>query len=289
MSACMTEQSGLIFDLPAGEYHAGLRRDVKPLSSTFAKELLNTSPYEAKNSEREDSPAFAIGRAIHELTLEGEYKTIAPLDVDDFRTKDARALRDEAIEQGLTPMKVSDLEHVEAIAAAVRKHPIAAEILSEGHAEVSALVEDDGLYEQVRIDWLRVDQKRPALFDLKTVAGTANPREFNRTIATYGYHIQAAMYTDVIKRALKLDVDPTYSWIVVSKKKPHAVSVVKASKATMQTGHLLYAKAREIYRESVETGIWRGYDEITESELPIWAEYQAEEISGKTLEVELKL
>ena len=281
--------TGLTFGLSHEDYHAGMRPGVKPLSSTFAKELINKSPYEAKFAERKDSPAFAIGRAIHELALEGEYKTILPCDVSDWRTKAAKELKAQAEADGLTPMKLSELEHVEAIAAAVRAHPIAAEILSEGHAEVSALVEDDGLYEQVRIDWLRVDQKRPALWDLKAVAGTANPREFNRTIATYGYHVQAAMYADVIKRVLKLDVDPTYSWIVVSKEKPYAVSVVKASKATMQTGFLLYAKAREIYRESVETGTWAGYDEITESELPMWAEYQAEEITGKSLEVDLHL
>lgn len=285
----MTEQPGLIFDLPADEYHAGLRHDPKPLSSTFAKELISKSPYEAKFAERKDSPAFAIGRAIHELVLEGEYKTIFPCDVSDWRTKAAKELKAQAEADGLTPMKLSELEHVEAIAKAVREHPIARDLLSEGAAEVSALVEDDGLFEQARFDWLRVDGARPLIVDLKTVAGTANPRDFNKTIANYGYHLQAAMYADVLQRALKLDIEPGYAWIVVSKEKPYAVSVVKASKATMQTGYLLYAKAREIYRESVETGIWRGYDEVTESELPNWAEYQAEEISGKTLEMDLKL
>lgn len=277
----MSIAPGLYEGIAPDDYHAGLG-DSRPLSSTFAKRLLFDSPAEAMHAAQNprDTDAFAFGRLVHELTLERKLTTFGVADVTSWAPKAAKERRAEIEAAGLTPIKASQVVDAQAIAEAVHAHPIAGDLLSVGKPEVSALAHDSehGIDVQARFDWLRsVEGEWPVIVDLKTTAGSANPRNFNRTIATFRYHMQGAFYQRVHR--LITGKTPAFVWVVVSKEPPHTVSVVRLSEDDANTGDQLVAKASEIYARCLTAGHWPGYGSIYQSSLPVWAGYEMQEVT----------
>jgi len=271
---------GLHYDVPADIYHKGLA-EPRPLSSTLAKNLLRMLPEEAlwelECGEHKDS--YDFGTAAHELILQGELKTAVELPFDSYRSKAAQEARDKAYAQGLTPFVQGKLDEVREMADVVRgKTENAALLNTGGSAEVSALAECDGIMMQARFDYLRLPDTDHAGFilDLKTTAGSAAPREFMRNGASYGYHIQAAMYQTVLQ-ALGYPRLP-FIWLVVSKNPPYASSLIQASQVDLEVGELMLAKA--ITRWKAVQGGNLHHTGITQSSFPAWIQYEAEELSN---------
>ena len=271
---------GLHPGIPAHVYHAGLTRDPRPLSSTLAKNLLRTLPAEARwhLENHEDKPAYATGTAIHELLLQGELQTIVEFPYDSWRTKEAREARDGALIEGATPMLTKDLDQAREIVAAARGNTDVTRLLdASGHAEISALATIEGVPVQARYDYLAEPATETGagyIVDVKTVAGSAHPDQFNRAAATYGYHIQAALYRRVLEELGHGEL-PFY-WIVISKQEPYAASVIKASEIDLMTGSELVDRALNIWRDVIKHG-WPATTGITESSLPAWAHYEVED------------
>lgn len=273
---------GLHEGLSNEAYHAGLG-DVRALSSTFAKTLLFESPAEAMHQATtpKDTDTFAFGRLVHELTLEREVKTFADTGLSSRRGNAWAEACEAAEASGRTPITSRQMSDAQAIAAAVHGHPIAGDLLSVGRAEVSALAHDPdhGINVQARFDWLRDPEgEHPVIVDLKTTAGTANPRNFNRTIGTFRYHLQGAFYRRVYR--LITGRQATFVWVVVSKEPPHTVSVIRLSEVDAATGDLLVARASDIYADCLAADNWPGYDSIYSSALPTWADYEAQEVTA---------
>lgn len=278
----MNVEPGLYEGIPSDEYHAGLS-DPRPLSSTFAKTLLFDSPAEAFHAAQNprDTDAFAFGRLVHELTLEGDVKTFWDTGLSSRRGNAWTEVTAEAEAAGRTPVTTRQMADAQAIADAVHAHPVAGDLLSVGKPEVSAMAHDldHGINVQARFDWLRNPEgEHPVIVDLKTTAGSANPRNFNRTIATFRYHMQAAFYRRV--HWLVTGRKPTFAWVVVSKEAPHTVSVVRLSEKDADTGDALVDKASELYARCVTENTWPGYEAIYPSSLPVWADYEAEEVTA---------
>lgn len=282
----ITYGPGLHLDISNADYHGGIFGDPKPLSSSMAKTLVTKSPAEFRweQENRVEKSAFDEGQAVHELVLEGEFKTIDVLDVDDWRTKAAKELRDASYAAGRHPMKRKDVEYIEDMAEAVKTSPLAAECLSNGRPEVSAWVTDPdtGIALQARFDWLRLPEwgsKDVAIVDLKTTTKGANPRAFNREIAERHYHLSMAFYRHVLTLLGYRDIN--IELIAVDKLAPHLVSVHRMSESDRIVGDLLVRKAITTYAECLKRDDWPGYDrEIHHTELPAWAAYEAEEIAG---------
>ena len=273
---------GLHEDISNAAYHRGLRSDPKPLSSSMAKTLVTKSPAEFKweADHRVEKDVFDEGQAVHELVLEGGFKTIDVYDFDSWRTNEAKAAKAESYINQRHPMLRKDIAHLEAMAKAVQSSKLASSVFTQGRPEVSALVQDpeSGIWLQARFDWLSLG-KRQWIADLKTSVKGANPRSFNREIAERHYHLQGAFYCRVL-RLLGYD-DPGFQFVVVGKTAPHLTSVVELSLVDRNVGDLLVDKAIATYAACLESGKWVGYDdEIHYSSMPIYASYEAEEISG---------
>ena len=277
----MTEfEPGIYPDIPAKVYHAGLTTP-RPLSSTLAKNLLRKLPEEAlwelEHGEHKD--AYDFGTAAHELILQGELQTAVELPFDSFRSKAAQEARDEARVEGLTPFTEGKLDDVRRMADVVRAKPENASLLGTGgQAEVSALVECDGIMLQTRYDYLRLPDETHEGFilDLKTVADSAHPRDFMRNGAVYGYHIQAAMY-QLVLQLLGYPKLP-FIWLVVSKQEPYASSLIQASQVDLEVGQLMLTQAI-IRWKAVQAGKQHGAG-ITQSFFPAWIQYEAEELTN---------
>lgn len=259
------------FKLSNAEYHAR-----KELNNSAIKQLLKSpAHYQAYLAEkREPTQAMIIGSAVHASVLEpdvfqAEYIQI-PNGVDK-RTKDGKAIYAEIEASGKTPLKFDDFQNCLSIASAVRNHTTARKLLSRGDAEVSIFSEIDDVAVKCRHDWLRSDAG--LIVDLKST-DDASESGFARSIANYGYDIQAAWYMDVCKSA-DIEID-TFIFVAVEKAAPYAVGVYELDLSSLEVGRSKYQRALSIWKHCTATDEWPGYPEdIITLQLPAWAMKEA--------------
>lgn len=262
-------------DLPSEGLHDGVdeqayHADPRSLSSTGAKTLLYRGPrifqWEREHPIHKD--AFDIGSVVHALILGvGDYEVI---DADSWRTKAAKEDQQAARDAGKAPILRKDFEAAEAMRDAVMENRLIASILSEGRPEVSMWATDPetGVLLRGRIDWLRDN----AFIDVKTVAGTIHPRDFERTVWNLHYHFQAAFYSRILALNGFTDLPPL--WVAVSKDAPHEALVYQPDDDLLVRADEDVALAIRQYARCVETGQWPGLtddQQIHTISAPRWA------------------
>ena len=175
--------------------------------------------------------AYDIGNAVHDTVLGGGPEIVV-VDSDDWRTKAAREERDEIRARNAVPILRDEWVQVRAMADAVLTHPVGGKLLEPGagEAEVSLFWTDQraGVQRRARLDYVpngRLPDGRLLLPDLKT-STTANPAEFAKAAARYGYDLQQTFYTDAVL-AQHLAEDVAFLFVVVEKTPPYLVEVVQ--------------------------------------------------------------
>lgn len=254
----------IVRDLPDTDYHA----DRTGLSSSGARQLLD-SPARYRHDQdnpREETDAYRIGHAVHTLVL-GAGAPVVHVETDSWRTKAAKEQRAEVEAAGGIPLTTGEWEQVHAMRDSVLAVPDVAHVLSEGEPEMSlyATHEATGVRMRARPDWYR-----PGLIlDLKTTGTSADPHQFGKTAAQWGYHLQAAWYLEVAARA-GLDA-ADFVFVVVEKTAPHLVSVVRLDEYALNVGWDEAETALRTYRDCTESGVWPGYPtDIVTASLPRW-------------------
>lgn len=257
--------------MPDSEYHqhpalsvSGMKQLLPPSCPALFKHY--------RDNRRPDKHAFDIGHVTHGLIL-GEGPEVVVVDADDWRGKAAREARTTAHAAGQVPVLAAEYEQCLAMAASVRRNPVANLLLSDGRPEQSLMwTHPTGVEVRGRVDWLPNARpgRRFTAVDVKTTSGSAHPREFAREAAKFEYAMQAAHYIDGIK-ACGLDDDPAFVLVVVEKTAPYLVSLVQFDEYDLHIGGEKVAEAVNIYRGCVETGVWPGYsDDVETMEMPAW-------------------
>lgn len=271
--------AGIVDGLPHNEYlsHPALSvSGMKMLLSPGCPALFRYYMDHPRPSKR----AYDFGHVVHALVL-GDGPQIVPIDADDWRSKDARAQRDEAYAAGQVPILFSEYAEAEACAASVKAHPVAGLLFDAGRAEVSLFWEDEqtGVRMRGRLDWIREKLgQRVVGVDLKTAA-SADPETFARTAASYGYAQQQAQYEDGIVAA-GLDDDPAFLFVVVEKSPPYLVSVIELDPESVRIGRAMNRRAALIYKRCLESNTWPGFGPgVSTVSLPVWWMLQNEEMS----------
>jgi hypothetical protein len=277
-------RAGVYDGMPEAMYHA----DPVPggsLSSSGARKLLPPSCPAKFRYEADNPPApkdyFELGSAAHKLVL-GVGAEIAEIKARNWQTKAAQNDRDAARAEGFLPLLTHEHEQVKAMAAALRKHPVASALFNpeRGKPEQSLFWQDPetGVWRRARLDWLPDTSARERLIvgDYKTSA-SAYPETFSKSVANYGYYQQDAWYCDAV-RALGLSADPAFLFVVQEKEPPYLVTVIELDLPSVQAGRELNRQAIELYRACTENGIWPGYSAGIELiSLPPWAFRKLEE------------
>lgn len=270
MSTIITEPG--IYTLPETEYHAD--RSLAPtlgrsLSVSGAKTLL-TDParflYE-RDHGRPPKDAFDEGTLAHELILRGGDDRIRIIDAYDWRTKAAQQAKAEAHEQRLVPAHRGTLLMASKVAASVRRHRLAASILSEGEPEKAMywIDPETGITCRGRMDWTRDN----ALVDVKTAAyGKATASAFAKEAANYDYPMQAAHYTDGYEVLTGRRVP--FLFIVVEKEPPYLVRVFQLSEYDLEVGRERIREARRLFAEYESNGYPDEGADIHTLQLPGW-------------------
>jgi hypothetical protein len=271
-----------IYDMPNDVYHA----DPVPegsLSSSGARKLLAPScpalfHYEATH-RRKPSKAFDFGHAAHQKVL-GTGPELVVVDADSYRTRAAQTARDEAYAAGAVPLLPGEYAQVEAMAAALRAHPIANALFNpeRGRAEQSLFWVDpiSGVWLRARLDWLpHSSPGRMIVADYKTTV-SAEPSSIERSMHTYGYHQQADWYENGVL-SLGIAEDVAFVFVFQEKTAPYLVTVVEPDADSLMWARVLNQKAIDTYRNCKEAGHWPGYaDEVVLASLPGWATKQYE-------------
>lgn len=277
-------EPGIHYDLDEIDYHA----DPVPegsLSVSGAKRLLPPSCPQLFKWERDNGRLpkrqFDFGHAAHKLVL-GAGLDIVVIEADNYRTKAAQEQQKEARERGAVALLRDEWATVQAMAEALRAHPIARLLLADGSGrpEVSLFWRDDrtGVMRRGRLDWLRETSPdgRLILVDYKSAA-SASPQKFRNAAADYGYHMQAPWYVDGVK-ALDIAEDVAFVFVVQEKTPPYLVSVVEIDSLGMRIGRHDNAKAIDVYVECMTKDYWPSYsDDVELVSLPGWVEHRYEQ------------
>lgn len=271
-----------IYELTNAQYH-GDPVACGSLSSTEARTLLVCPARFRYDKDHAETPkrTFEFGNAAHKHVL-GVGDDVEVLDFDNYLTKKARVARDVARIEGRTPVLAAEWATVEAMAAAIRQHPIAGRLLTPGAgaAEQSLIWIDPRckIWRRVRLDWLPNPPAsgRMIVADYKT-ARSAEKTAFARSCAEYGYHCQADWYLDGV-RAVCGVTDPAFVFIAQEKTPPYLVNVIELDKVAMTIGRDRNWRSLEIYAECVASGRWPSYsDDVELVSLPRWAEIAHEQ------------
>ncbi len=169
---------------------------------------------------------------------------------------------------------------IRAGANAIKQHPLASVLISNGQPEVSlfASCPKTGLQLKCRADYLKPRE----IIDLKT-AQDASTRAFGRAIASYQYAAQAAFYSYV---AQLNDLDICSFYFVALELEPIAMpNVIVLSPSDLEIATAGMHKTLRELAECMEQNEWPGYCQETPNliTLPPWAHVTDEpELIGAT-------
>ena len=270
-----------VYDMSDADYHA----DPVPggsLSASGAKLLLPPSCparfHHYRTHGRPPKAEFDLGHAAHREVL-GVGADLELIDAEVWNTKAAKEAVAAARAAGKTPVKPSQMRQVAEMAAALRQHAIAGELLDPERmvAEQSVFWVDDetGVWRRARLDAItRPSSVEPmVIVDYKTCSA-ADLRHIERAMWDYGYAMQADWYIDAAENTPGIGVVMQFFFIFQEVDPPYLVSVVEPDAVALRVGRQRNRQAIETYRDCTETGLWpghTGYDEIPLVSVPAWA------------------
>ncbi|WP_306317303.1 MULTISPECIES: PD-(D/E)XK nuclease-like domain-containing protein [unclassified Streptomyces] len=287
-AAVEVEAPAIVDGLPADEYHA----DRTSISSSGLRALLKPGCPAQFKYDREHPVApkreFDLGNAVHAEVLGEGHDIVEITEFSDYKKADARALRDEAYAAGKVPLLPKEKAQVDAMAEAIRSHPVAGPLFAPGTgvAERSIYWTDPatGVRCRVRPDWLKQLPELTLCVDLKTIRDAA-PDTISRAIRDHNYHQQDPFYIDGIYAALKPET-VRFIFVFVSKQAPYLITVRELHDQDRDIGRARNEKALRIYADCVANDHWPDWTgpitEIPQIGMPTWDTIrQAEEYLGE--------
>jgi hypothetical protein len=172
--------------------------------------------------------------------------------------------------EGKTAASKNDFEMCLEIGRRHKAHPLAQVLMEEGSPEVSLFWTDEetGVSCKARLDWLMAD----GILDVKSTED-ASRYAFRKSIADYGYHMQAAFYLDGWRAVTGEEASPdSFIFEAIEKTRPYGLAFYYADQEMIDEGRNKYKNLLRLYAECLRTSNWPGYPtEILPISLPKWA------------------
>lgn len=270
-SVIITEP-GIYPDLTSADYHkqhdwlswSSMKDLLPPKTPAHFKYAMD----ERRAGRREEKRHYDLGNIVHALVLGRghEYEVVTKVTreketvpADGYTTVSAQKHRDAIYAAGKVPVLAHELDSAQVMAAAIKDHEGAAELLSAGQPEVAIFwVDDDtGVPCRAMVDWL--DVERGIAVDVKT-ANSSAPVDMRRESSKFGYYGQAMHYSEGLTALTGKDF--RFIFVPVSKDKPHLVSLVQYDPDDLLeqvTIHAAVDRCRRLYRDCTASGVWPGY------------------------------
>lgn len=260
--------------IPNEEYHGG-----PGVSRSFLWEMINTTPRHAKyrkTHRSEPTEAMLMGTALHTLVLEPEiFEAQFIMANVSRRSATGKEVHQTYAANGVTILKPDQWNAVHRMAENLMAHPIAGDLLRlPGRSEMSLFARHPLWDFDVKV---RPDRLLPdgTILDVKTCACAAL-RPFRSHAYSMGYHMQAAMYPQVMRyHNLPVPDVGNFVFLAVENVEPHCVAVYYADEEMLRDGLEAYEKACELYHQCSTTEEWPGYPEMfLPLNAPGWARSQ---------------
>lgn len=270
MRQLATWENGIYPGLPFSEY-----QNIDAVNASSLRDIERSAHHWWFNREHPPpaTPAMDFGTAFHTLVLEPEEfdKNYAQNPYGNWRTKEAREYRDELAAEGKTA--IADNPHAENVwdsgdytklmrmRDAVNKHPLASRLL-QGEKELTIVWEDaeHGVQCKGRIDcWNHGEQ---TIVDLKS-SRDASYQGFMKSLRSFGYASQAAMYADGRVALVGADeaIVSNFIFVVVEKTPPYAVACYELDRHLFEQGRMEYRRLLGLLNLSMQTGHFPCYPE----------------------------
>lgn len=266
----------LVTDLPIEDYH------LNPAISKSSLDQINRSVAHliASRANGFDTRSLRMGRALHQLVLEGEHvfrESFAYPDNaadDDWRSKAGRAFVAFHESEGRICIHREEAARLSKMLRRIKSHPVAAKWLkAPGMRECSFFWTDPttGVGCRCRPDLIVRTRDGYVIIDLKTTQD-ARPYAFGKSSATYRYHVQSPFYIDGVETVLDAPV-VAFLFIAVETAEPHGVGVYEIHPEDIKLGRQAYIEDLQKWVRYTETKQpWEGYpDDIAHLPLPKWA------------------
>lgn len=253
------------------------------INQSFLKKI-NDSPLHFRDNIDNPKPGTddqALGRYLHTLALEPEQvaedyafftgKTARGKAWDDFAAE-AEAAGKTVIKSG-TDAQQRKIAEIQSAAAAVRAHPIVADMLANewGQAEQCFMGVDEETGVPIKC---RSDLVVPGIWsDLKGV-DTTDSREFGKLITKNGWDAQGA-FNGRCMVANDLPAPDLYRMIVVETSAPNDVAVYTIPNEYIDAANIKITRWLNLYAACTKSGEWPGRQPVERAcedvQMPPWA------------------
>lgn len=273
-----TPQPGIYENVPFNEYIAWEAVS----NSALMRAERSMHHYRTQRFGNEETPAMRLGSLIHcgklePLALMERYVVMPPFertvrrpDGGEFQNpKASAAYKAEVAEferqnSGREIVLQSEFDRLIGAVQALSSNAQAKRYLEgDGPTEVSFLWQDPltGVLCKGRSDKLNFPER--VIADLKT---TVNASDFEWTIKKRRYHRQAALYVDGL--AVLTGVQMGFALVVAETESPFLVRASRMSERTLRAGRLNYQFFLQQIAECQQSGVWPGYSDPAEWDLP---------------------
>ena len=245
---------------------------------------LNRSPAHFKYAQEhpvEQTAAMMFGSAVHDAILTPRmFKKHYMVADFDARTKEGKALKQQALDEGKILLTKDQMEQINGMKAAINANPYAKRLLKGKH-ETAHFWTDPETGEKCKC---KTDCETDIggvhyVVDLKT-CGSADTEEFTRDAVKFGYFMQAAMYTQGVK--CHTGQDSVFVFVAVEKDPPYAVNVLQCGEDEIRLGMngnragtvMGFRSLMDLYHRCRTERKWPGYEgfenRINQIHLPKW-------------------
>ena len=258
---------------------------------------LKESPDHYKNGEPFiETPEILFGRAYHAFILqpdkfEREYYIFDDTEIiEELKSKGVKSPRatneykhwygiEMANGEGKTLLDKDSHERMIGMRDKLMNHLYAKMLISKGIPEQGMIGELETEAGEIGIKFipdLRNDNKRICV-ELKTTA-RAGKDDFGKEAGNYDYHIQAALYADLLELYYGDNREVKFIFIAQEKRKPFAFNIFEAGPQFISQGRYEYEMLLQLYKYCLDHNFWPGYQVfcqnkygILELKLPGWS------------------
>lgn len=214
-----------------------------------------------KDNPQPATDALIFGQALHMSVLQPEIyaDNFAVMPDVDRRTKTGKQIWEQfaAENEGKTFISANFQNKIDDMTAKLNSDPFASKLLS-GEREKPYFWTDEMTGEQCkcRVDCITQMGGTTYIVDIKTAENAASD-EFTRKSIKYGYPMQAAMYSEGVKKATGTSCN--FVFVIIEKEPPYAVNIMQADGLHVQYGYDIFREAIGIYHDCKINNNWYGY------------------------------
>lgn len=275
---------GKMLDIDNDKYHGN-----KDYISASSIKKIKKSPLHFKEEITEQTDAMLFGSAYHTYILEAEkfeseffvYDPNARPDPSkNFNATVNKEWKNGIYLQYKNVIDVDQFNQIKSMKERLFKNIYARNLLKKGIAEKSFFAEcktfeNRDINIKIRPDYLK--EKKRVIVDLKTCSD-ASENGFQKQAAKFDYHIQSALYVDIMEQIEGEKMPWSFIFIAQEKTYPYAYGIYEASPQFIAQGRYEYEQLILLYQQCKDKDFWPGYQVFVENKfgikeisLPAWA------------------